>query len=359
MKHPRLKDLNKFFSEFFETDNNNQMHTKSDGYSTVVEACSSKDTAAGESSTTIVKSDTHISVLPVEMLLKIFSYLTDYTLIEVTRVSEQWKQILDTQQDMWRKYTTKRWPLLQRKTETTSWLKVRHCLTNGCVLTSVSEIQFVSQMYTALESSCFCRTCAEMMQNGQNTSSFKFGYPIGYRRLRNDKAVSEINGIRTVSLDENMTRWHASITGPVDSPYEGGTFFLYIQIANGCVHTNAIDERTTSKFSFHCSYPFKPPIIKFLTKIIHPNISRHGDIGLAVLTGRYSSSLTITHLLLSIQNLLCDPFTEATNVEVCIQKVYMEPQLGRLYEQHRPRYDALVRHWTKKYAMMDEISFVN
>lgn len=37
----------------------------------------------------------------------------------------------------------------------------------------------------------------------------------------------------------------------------------------------------------------------------------------------------------------------------------MEPLLGRLYDYDRARFDALARHWTKKYAMMNEISFVN
>ncbi len=37
----------------------------------------------------------------------------------------------------------------------------------------------------------------------------------------------------------------------------------------------------------------------------------------------------------------------------------MEPELGRLYDEDRQRFDALARHWTKKYAMMNEITFEN
>lgn len=33
----------------------------------------------------------------------------------------------------------------------------------------------------------------------------------------------------------------------------------------------------------------------------------------------------------------------------------MEPELGRLYDHDRPRFDALAREWTKKYAMMEVI----
>lgn len=35
----------------------------------------------------------------------------------------------------------------------------------------------------------------------------------------------------------------------------------------------------------------------------------------------------------------------------------MEPELGRLYDADRPRFDALARDWTNKYAMMDQITF--
>lgn len=116
---PQLKNLNKYFSEFLKNQNNNVTNEKIEKRAVAAKV---------KPSTTIVeseyKSDTHISVLPVEMLLKIFSYLNDTTLFEASQVSEQWKQILDTQQEMWKKYTEKRWPLLQRNTESTNWLKV-------------------------------------------------------------------------------------------------------------------------------------------------------------------------------------------------------------------------------------------
>ena len=37
-------------------------------------------------------------------------------------------------------------------------------------------------------------------------------------------------GIQACPLDELSVHWQASIRGPAGSPYEGGTFFLYIQI---------------------------------------------------------------------------------------------------------------------------------
>lgn len=53
-----------------------------------------------------------------------------------------------------------------------------------------------------------------------------------------------------------------------------------------------------------------PPTVRFLTKIVHPNVSRHGDVGVDIIQHNWSLALTISKLLLSVQSLLTDPFTE-------------------------------------------------
>lgn len=78
------------------------------------------------SSNSEYQSNTHISKLPAEILLKIFSYLKEKTLVNVIQVSKHWRQVSDIQQEKWKKLTMKRWPLLQRTTEPSSWLKVKN-----------------------------------------------------------------------------------------------------------------------------------------------------------------------------------------------------------------------------------------
>ena len=87
----------------------------------------------------------------------------------------------------------------------------------------------------------------------------------------------------------------------------------------------------------------RPPMVRFITKIFHPNISRHGDIGLDSIHHNWSLALTISKVLISIQSLLTDPFCY-----VC-----MEPQIGALYRKNRPEFDRIARLWTWKYAMHD------
>eukprot|EP01028_Stygiella_incarcerata_P014284 TRINITY_DN930_c0_g1_i2.p1 TRINITY_DN930_c0_g1~~TRINITY_DN930_c0_g1_i2.p1 ORF type:complete len:139 (+),score=26.25 TRINITY_DN930_c0_g1_i2:164-580(+) len=86
---------------------------------------------------------------------------------------------------------------------------------------------------------------------------------------------------------DDMYKWRATIMGPSDSCFAGGVFFLSIE--------------------FPPDYPFKPPKVRFLTKIYHPNIASNGAICLDILREQWSPALTISKVLLSICSLLTDP----------------------------------------------------
>ena len=49
-------------------------------------------------------------------------------------------------------------------------------------------------------------------------------------------------------------------------------------------------------------YPFYPPEVRFLTRILHPNVSRHGDVGIdLILQHNWSCGMTLSKVLISIQ----------------------------------------------------------
>ena len=119
----------------------------------------------------------------------------------------------------------------------------------------------------------------------------------------------------------DIMNWTATIMGPPDSPYEGGVFFLEI--------------------TFPPDYPFKPPKVKFLTKIYHPNINKSGGICLDILKDQWSPALTISKVLLSICSLLTDPNPDDPLVT----------DIANLYKSNRPLYTKTAKEWTRNFAM--------
>ncbi|KAK3984754.1 putative ubiquitin carrier protein [Cladorrhinum sp. PSN332] len=104
--------------------------------------------------------------------------------------------------------------------------------------------------------------------------------------LQND---SDHSGVSATLIDpSNFTHLRGTLPGPPDTPYAGGTFAVDIQIPD--------------------TYPFKSPIMKFETKIWHPNVSSvTGAICLDILGTGWSPVGTIKMALISLRMLLETP----------------------------------------------------
>ena len=55
---------------------------------------------------------------------------------------------------------------------------------------------------------------------------------------------------------------------------------------------------------FSEEYPNKPPVVKFLSKMFHPNIYADGGICLDILQNRWSPTYDVSAILTSIQSLV-------------------------------------------------------
>ena len=119
---------------------------------------------------------------------------------------------------------------------------------------------------------------------------------------------------------KNLFKWKGTIIGPKDTPYTGGIFKLQIYLS--------------------IEYPLKPPQVKFITKIYHPNINENGNICLDILKNKWSPILTISKLLLSICSLLSDPNTSDPLV----------PEIAWKYVNNREEFNNIAREWTSLYA---------
>jgi ubiquitin-conjugating enzyme (huntingtin interacting protein 2) len=86
----------------------------------------------------------------------------------------------------------------------------------------------------------------------------------------------------------DFTRFKGHFRGPPDTPYEGGKYEVDIRIT--------------------ADYPFRPPEMRFITKIWHPNVSSQtGAICLDTLGTAWSPVLNLKSALISLQSLLSSP----------------------------------------------------
>lgn len=74
---------------------------------------------------------------------------------------------------------------------------------------------------------------------------------------------------------------NAVIIGPADTPFEDGTFRLVMH--------------------FEEQYPNKPPGVKFISQMFHPNVYGTGELCLDILQNRWSPTYDVAAVLTSIQ----------------------------------------------------------
>jgi len=121
-------------------------------------------------------------------------------------------------------------------------------------------------------------------------------------------------------VDDDIFHWEGTIMGPTETVYEGGVFNLDIQ--------------------FPKNYPFKPPKVRFQTKIYHPNINSGGFICLDIFKDNWSPALTISKVLLSICSLLTEPNPDDPLVV----------DIADEYVNEREKYNETAKTWTQIYA---------
>ena len=127
-------------------------------------------------------------------------------------------------------------------------------------------------------------------------------------------------------VDPNyLFKWKAYITGPQGTPYQGGKFWLDVV--------------------FPEDYPFKPPKVRFITKLYHCNVNVKGGQMLDIFKDNWSPALTISKCLLSLSSLLLNANPDDPLV----------PDIAKLYKTNRKLHDKIAREWTKKYAHAEYI----
>ena len=129
------------------------------------------------------------------------------------------------------------------------------------------------------------------------------------------------SGVTVTVLGDDLAHMQGTLMGPDESPYQGGKFYVDIQLTN--------------------AYPFEPPKMRFITKVWHPNVSSaNGAICLDILKEQWSPALSIKTAMLSLQALLCSP-EPSDPQDAVVAKQYIERQ---------EEFAAQARRWTLEYA---------
>ncbi|KAJ8104541.1 hypothetical protein OPT61_g10703 [Boeremia exigua] len=137
--------------------------------------------------------------------------------------------------------------------------------------------------------------------------------------IQNDK-LSQIV-VEPAGNGDDLTHLRGQFLGPPDTPYEGGTYQVDIKIPN--------------------EYPFRPPGMRFETKIWHPNVSSQtGAICLDTLSSQWSPVLTIKSALISLQSLLSTPEP----------KDPQDAEVASMLIRNPAEFEHKAREWSVKFA---------
>jgi len=127
-------------------------------------------------------------------------------------------------------------------------------------------------------------------------------------------------GISATPHEDNLRYFDVIVSGPQQSPYEGGVFKLELFLSD--------------------EYPMSAPKVRFLTKIYHPNVDKLGRICLDILKDKWSPALQIRTVLLSIQALLSAPNPDDP----------LANDIAEIWKTDEKRAIKTAQEWTRKFA---------
>ncbi|XP_014281983.1 ubiquitin-conjugating enzyme E2-17 kDa [Halyomorpha halys] len=97
-------------------------------------------------------------------------------------------------------------------------------------------------------------------------------------------------GVSACPSDDNLYLWNAVIMGPLGTPYENGVFKLILQ--------------------FSQNYPATPALVRFTSKMFHPNIFSDGVVCKNTIAKIWNPEFDVAAILVCLQALLGEPYPD-------------------------------------------------
>ncbi|XP_072285345.1 ubiquitin-conjugating enzyme E2 A isoform X2 [Pyxicephalus adspersus] len=129
----------------------------------------------------------------------------------------------------------------------------------------------------------------------------------------------------------------------IDTPTSWRVLFTWLAVVKGFHHGN--DSAIIHTVVFHGrpgtfkltiefteEYPNKPPTVRFVSKMFHPNVYADGSICLDILQNRWSPTYDVSSILTSIQSLLDEPNPNSP----------ANSQAAQLYQENKREYEKRV-----------------
>jgi len=125
------------------------------------------------------------------------------------------------------------------------------------------------------------------------------------KKQLSELAKCPVEGFSAGLIDDNdIFKWEILIIGPADTLYEGGFFKAHL--------------------IFPKEYPLRPPKMKFITDVWHPNIEKSGDVCISILhepgddkygyekaSERWLPVHTVETIIVSVISMLAEPNDES------------------------------------------------
>eukprot|EP00397_Hematodinium_sp_SG-2012_P051016 GEMP01059551.1.p1 GENE.GEMP01059551.1~~GEMP01059551.1.p1 ORF type:complete len:159 (+),score=20.45 GEMP01059551.1:105-581(+) len=126
---------------------------------------------------------------------------------------------------------------------------------------------------------------------------------------------------------DTLETWNARVVAPAGCPYDGGIFYLRLDVPG--------------------NYPMVPPTVTFITKCFHPNIKfESGELCLDILKADWSPAWTLRYVCRAVIALLIDPNADSP----------LNCDAGNLIRSGDSRgFSSLARMYTKEYAIASQV----